>query len=160
MRLVKWYFLYIAGLMTLAGGLSGCTSLQEYVQNGFKVGPNYGRPPAPVAQNWIDAADPRVRKDSDDLAKWWTVFHDPVLDRLICSAYQQNLTVREAGFRVLEARAQLGIAVGEIFPQTQNAYGTYTRTAISRQTAGSGAAIRQRFFSTWDFGFNLACELD
>ena len=90
----------------------------EYVQNGFKVGPNYRKPPAAVASNWIDASDKRVRTESDDLSKWWTVFNDPVLNDLICHAYNQNLTLREAGYRVLQARAQLGIAVGEIFPQT------------------------------------------
>src|SRR5437762_2040811 len=74
--------------------VSGCTTVRDYIQNGFKVGPNYGRPPAPVAQDWIDAADVRVRKDSDDLSQWWTVFTDPVLDSLVCSAYQQNLTLR------------------------------------------------------------------
>ena len=84
--------------------VSGCTTVRDYIQNGFKVGPNYGRPPAPVAPDWIDAADVRVRKDSDDLSQWWTVFTDPVLDSLICSAYQQNLTLRQAGMRVLEAR--------------------------------------------------------
>ena len=108
MRLVKPYSLYVAGLVTLAAPLCGCTTLKEYVDNGFKVGPNYGRPPAPVAQNWIDAADPRVRSESDDLSKWWKVFNDPVLDDLVCSAYLQNLTLRQAGMRVLEARAQLG----------------------------------------------------
>src|SRR6266403_4774177 len=61
----------------------GCTSWREYIHNGFKVGPNYGRPPAPVAKDWIDAADARVRKDPDDLSRWWTVFNDPVLDALI-----------------------------------------------------------------------------
>ena len=29
--------------------LSGCTSLTDYVHNGFKVGPNYAKPPAQVA---------------------------------------------------------------------------------------------------------------
>src|SRR2546429_1910787 len=46
--------------------IGGCTSLSEYLQNGLKVGPNYGRPPAPVAQDWIDAADKRVRSDPHD----------------------------------------------------------------------------------------------
>src|SRR5437879_2181388 len=96
----------------------GCTSLSEYLQNGFKVGPNYGRPPAPVAPDWIDAADKRVRSDPHDLSAWYTVFKDPVLDSLICSAYQQNLTLREAGSRVLQARAQLAIAAGSFFPPT------------------------------------------
>src|SRR5690242_15136251 len=51
----------------LAAGLTcGCTPWQEYVHNGFKVGPNYRKPPAPVAKNWIDADDKRVRTTSDD----------------------------------------------------------------------------------------------
>ena len=37
--------------------LGGCTGPIEYIRNGFKVGPNYQRPPAPVEHNWIDAAD-------------------------------------------------------------------------------------------------------
>src|SRR6202142_1123561 len=102
--------------LAFAVPLCGCTSLTDYVHNGFKVGPNYGRPPAPVAKNWIDAADKRVRTDTDDASKWWTVFRryhgghfeqDEVLSSLICFAYKQNLTLRQAGFRVLEARAQL-----------------------------------------------------
>ena len=137
----------------------GCTTLQEYIQNGFKVGPNYGRPPAPVAQDWIDAADQRVRKESDDLSKWWTVFNDPVLDALVCSAYQQNLTLRQAGVQVLEARAQQAIALGYLFPQTQQATGDYARHAVSTEVANR-SNVSKRFFSQWDYGFNLAWELD
>ncbi len=88
--------------------LGGCTSLRDYVTNGFKVGPNYKRPAAPVATEWIDAADKRVRSETDDLSKWWQVFKDPILDSLICEAYNQNLTLRQAGFRVLEARRSWG----------------------------------------------------
>jgi NodT family efflux transporter outer membrane factor (OMF) lipoprotein len=141
----------------------GCTSLHEYVHNGFKVGPNYGKPPAPVAREWIDAADVRVRTESDDLTKWWKVFNDPVLDSLICTAYRQNLTLREAGFRVLQARAQLGIAVGYLFPQLQNVTGDYTRNAISAETANSILNFTnsgKRFYDQWDRGFNLGWELD
>ena len=57
----------------------GCTGVSEYVHNGFKVGPNYCPPPAPVAKDWIDAADVRVRKPADDLSRWWTIFSDPTL---------------------------------------------------------------------------------
>src|SRR5579871_7043666 len=113
--------------IALAMCCCGCTSLAEYVQNGFKVGPNYCTPNAAVANNWIDASDKRVRTDSDDLSEWWKVFNDPVLNNLICTAYHQNLTLREAGFRVLEARAQLGIAVGTLFPQLQEMTGSFER---------------------------------
>ena len=67
-----------------------------------------------MAADWIDAPDKRLRTGEDDLSQWWKVFNDPILDKLICSAYQQNLTLRQAGFRVLEARAQLAIAAGQL----------------------------------------------
>ncbi len=137
----------------------GCTSVREYLHNGFKVGPNYGRPPAPVAPDWIEAADVRVRKDADDLSQWWTAFNDPVLDSLICSAYRQNLTLRQAGIRVLEARAQQGIAAGNFFPQTQQATGDYTRYAVSTEIANR-SNVTKRFYGQSDYGFNLAWELD
>ena len=151
--------LLVASLLTC-----GCTSLPEYIHNGLKVGPNYVRPAAPVAQDWIDAADKRVRKESDDLSTWWTVFHDPVLDSLVCFAYQQNLTLRQAGFRVLEARAQLAITTGSLFPQMQFARGDYTRYMLSRETANTalkfGLPGIKRSYSQWDAGFNLNWELD
>ena len=70
--------LVLASLLTC-----GCTSLSQYVHNGFKVGPNYCQPTAPVAKDWIDAGDVRVRTQSDDLSRWWSVFNDPVLESLI-----------------------------------------------------------------------------
>jgi NodT family efflux transporter outer membrane factor (OMF) lipoprotein len=138
--------------------LAGCTSLRDYVHNGFKVGPNYGTPCAPVAEHWIDEADIHAA-EGQDLSRWWTIFHDPTLDRLILCAYQQNLTLREAAFRILQARALLGIARGELFPETQNVAGSYQRIAVSRNSA-QGAEIPAPFFDQWTLGFNLAWELD
>ncbi len=113
-----------------------------------------------MATDWIDASDKRLRSGEDDLSQWWKVFNDPVLDKLICFAYQQNLTLRQAGFRVLEARAQLGITVGTIFPQTQNMTGSFERQAVSQETANHEFTTAKRFFSQWNYGFNLAWELD
>jgi outer membrane protein TolC len=142
--------------------LGGCTSFHEYVQNGYKVGPNYCKPAAPVAEHWIDAPEFNSAL-RDDLSHWWTVFKDPVsnepdpvLNYLVQTAYRQNLTLRQAGCRILEARAQLGIAVGNFFPQTQTADGEFLRTATA-VPPGSAAA---KFASTWAFGFNLNWELD
>ncbi len=137
----------------------GCTPLKEYVHNGFKVGPNYQRPPAAVAPDWIDATDVRVSKDPEELSRWWTVFNDPVLNALICDAYRQNLTLREAGFRVLQARAQLGVARGEFFPQTQAATGSFNQKAVSVEVANRNATP-DRFFGTWSYGFGINWELD
>ena len=139
-------------LALLATGLqlvSGCTSPREYFHNGFKVGPNYAKPAAAVAPNWIDDADQRVRNEEDDLAGWWTLFGDPTLNELIVRANNQNLTLREAGFRILAARAQFGFAVGNMFPQFQAAEGGYRRFGVA-----------DNFFDQWSSGFSLAWELD
>lgn len=135
---------------------SGC-SLQQWVDNGFKVGPNYSRPPAPVASAWIDYQDPRVKSEERDLSEWWRVFNDPTLDSLIETAYQQNLTLRVAGSRILEAQAVRGIAVGSLFPQVQQAFGDATRNKISSQVANPAS---NQWFSQWDGGFTASWELD
>ena len=146
--------------LLLLSVLSGCTSFREYVSNGFKVGPNYRRPPAPVAADWIDAEDMRIRKEeSPDLARWWTVFQDPVLDQLVADAYRQNITLREAGFRILQYRALLGVAVGGFFPQQQYAFGDHTANAISTQAANR-SFVADQYYPQWDVGFTLNWELD
>ncbi|HEY2841877.1 MAG TPA: efflux transporter outer membrane subunit [Pirellulales bacterium] len=147
-------------LLLLICAITGCTSLREYVGNGFKVGPNYKRPPAPVASEWIDADDKRVRsQESEEIAHWWNVFRDPVLDELVADAYRQNLTLREAGFRILQARANYGYAVGTFFPQQQYMSGDYLRNAISTEAANRPFVL-QRFYNQNDLGFTLAWELD
>jgi NodT family efflux transporter outer membrane factor (OMF) lipoprotein len=142
-------------LMPLFG--SGCGGIGEYVHKGFKVGPQYQAPPAPVETDWIDAADKRIRADSPDLRQWWSVFNDPVLDSLVADAYQQNISLREAGFRILEARAQRAIAVGTLFPQQQALTGSSSRTVVR---AGTNPLLTNGTFSSLTAGFNLAWELD
>jgi NodT family efflux transporter outer membrane factor (OMF) lipoprotein len=147
---------------------SGCTSVREYVHNGFKVGPNYKRPAAPVADEWIDCHDPRISSVPGDYRDWWKSFNDPVLDSLVQAAYQQNITLREAGFRVAEAQARRGVVAGNIFPQFQQLEADYTRTQRSTETAlfpqidptSPFANLAQRQFSNWRVGGSLAWELD
>jgi NodT family efflux transporter outer membrane factor (OMF) lipoprotein len=153
------------GLVVLMIG--GCTSFSEYVSNGFKVGPNYRQPPAATAPDWIDTADKRVRRETDDLSKWWAVFQDPKLDALIDDAYKQNLTLRQAGLRVLQARAQLGIATGNLFPQTQVVKGSFTQFALSAQDANvtinspEGVVSLIQHYPQWDLPIGaVSWEID
>ena len=138
-------------------GLCGCTSLSDYVHHGFKVGPEYTAAKATVAPQWIDAADRRVRSDPADLSRWWTVFNDPLLNDLVYRAYTQNITLKEAGARILQARASMAIAKGELFPQTQNLSGNYAATEAS---AVPFLPTLPKFFDQWNFDFNLAWGLD
>jgi NodT family efflux transporter outer membrane factor (OMF) lipoprotein len=151
----------LVGMLCIAT-LSGCAHvpggrLTYWWHNDCKVGPNHSPPPAPVASNWIEYADPRIRSEEQDLSNWWSVFNDPTLDYLIRTAYQQNLTLRVAGTRILEARAELGIARGELFPQTQNVFADYQRIKLSQNVANPPAVA---WFSNWDVGATATWELD
>ena len=91
-----WCTLLIVTTLTGCAGLESCHhyvgSCKSYVRNGFKVGPEYCKPAAPVADGWIDEYDERVRTELPNYADWWSVFNDPVLDRLMEETYQQNWT--------------------------------------------------------------------
>ena len=100
---------------------------------GCLLGPDFKTPPAPVADRWLEQNNQSVDFTASEHRDWWMVFNDPRLTRLIQLAYHQNLTLRTAGVRVLEARARLGIAIGEFYPQQQQlgASLTYNRIPIS-----------------------------
>jgi len=131
--------------------------LGDWAHHGLKVGPNYGRPEVPVSSEWIDNSDTRITTDPSDLAEWWRILDDPQLNALIETAYGQNLTLRAAGTRVLEARYLRRIAVGEFFPQAQDAQGSYSANKISRKTA---FVPPQVWFENWDVGLNVSWEID
>ncbi len=127
--------------------LSGC----------IKVGPDFHRPESAVSPDWIEAGDERVLNGPADYREWWKVFNDPVLDGLIDRAYRENLTLRIAGIRILEARAQLGIAIGRIFPQNQQASGSVERI---RTSESSPQALPPFVYSQDQIGVNASWELD
>jgi NodT family efflux transporter outer membrane factor (OMF) lipoprotein len=168
-------FLSAAGCLVAILLMSGCvaTGPVTWIQNGFKVGPNYGRPPAPVGPEWIEANDVRVKDRQLRDGDWWNVFGDPALNSLVHTAFQQNPNLRAVGMRVLQARAQQAIAAGSLFPQTQEATGQYSRVALSHNAFNNPAAFSAlnpnpvppgvpigNFYSDWTAGFNLSWELD
>src|SRR5579871_5123828 len=132
-----------ACLAMAALGLGGCTLLSEYVENGFKIGPNYARPPVELPTRWLDDADRRVAVGEPNLACWWDVFGDPALTQLIQRAYSSNWALRAYALQVMSAEQQRRIAASELLPQAQSASMTYTHSQLSA-TGGSatgGAAF-------------------
>jgi len=135
---------------------------------GCSVGPNFTKPKAPAAPAWLDADDWRVKTDPAEYRNWWKAFNDPVLDQLIDRAYHGNLSLRIAGVRVLEARAQLGIFIGRLYPQTQQASGSLQEIRTSERSAfgslvGSGFAPRTKnILDYWQdqVGVNASWEID
>ncbi len=123
------------------------------------VGPDFRRPETSVAPDWLEAGDSRVKSEPSDYRNWWRAFNDPVLDGLIDKAYRQNLSLKTAAVRVLEARAQLGIAIGELYPQTQQASGSLQYNHISEHSAVA-APGQQLGYNQSHVGVNATWELD
>ena len=149
MKLLSLYRLFIVVLL-----LFGCT----------KVGPDYVRPNTNVLPDWMESGDRRINGEPADRGAWWRVFDDPILDNLIDTAYRQNLSLRIAGVRVLEARAQLGIAIGGLFPQSQLAFGSlqYNRNSAHSTLAASQAlGVRNDLtYAQSEIGLSANWEID
>lgn len=142
---------------------TGCmTKPLEYVQNRFKVGPDYRKSAAPVARHWIDYENAQVSSAPSHEGAWWEVFGDPVLNDLTRRAYSRNLTLREAGLRVQEARALRAVRVGQLFPQSQTAAGSIQSQQISIGSLATGgfASSIDRNLGSFRYGSQLAWELD
>ena len=146
-------------VIVCAIALTGCTPWGQYWRNKMKVGPEYLRPPAPVENEWIDSQSAQVRSNADAEGLWWEQFQDPILNGLVLQAYEQNLSLRDAGFRVLAARAAYNITVGGFFPQNQAAIADYGRYQFS-QNVGAFNTLSSGAFSYWGTGLNLSWELD
>ncbi len=129
--------------------LSGCTTL----------GPDFEQPDAEVEQQWLETDESGLRDKEADEGAWWKALNDPVLDSLIDKAYRQNLPLQITGLRILEARAQLGIAIGNQYPQLQEAAGALTRVGVSENEPNFNPVVDDNFWQA-NVGFDAAWELD
>ena len=128
--------------------LAGCTN----------VGPDFVQPDAPVAEAFQAGESSQVKASAPQLVDWWQAFDDPRLNALIAEAYAQNLSLETAGLRVLEARAQLGIAIGNQYPQQQQLNGSATWIRRSENNANSTAGDLN--YSQFGLSADIAWELD
>ena len=140
LRSVQWICLMLV--------LAGCTT----------VGPDFVKPEAPVLEQWREADGAVLTRAPSEGIRWWEAFRDPVLSQLIEIAYQNNYSLKVAGLRVLEARAQLGIAVGYLYPQYQQATGGATYTSASKNAANTRAGDLE--YWQYNVGANVSWELD
>jgi NodT family efflux transporter outer membrane factor (OMF) lipoprotein len=126
---------------------------------GCSVGPSFTTPQVNVAQSWLAQSDPRLATQAAVDTSWWKTFDDAILDRLVELAHAQNLPLQVAGLRIVEARAQLGIATGRQFPQTQVLLGSAAANGLSKNTP-IGAFLPNRHFGDYQLGFDAAWEID
>jgi len=122
------------------------------------VGPDFVRPEAPMQPAWLDAELEQFAAATPELADWWKVLDDPVLDNLISIAHKQNTSLQIAGLRVIEAQASLQIALGNRYPQTQALAGS--ATAIGKSGTDDDTPLSGLDFTQLSVGASASWEID
>jgi len=140
--------LFVSTAIAMIMALGACTM----------VGPDYVRPKADVNPAWLESS-PALPEEPAEIREWWTAFNDPVLTRLVHEAYAQNLSLRAAGLRVIQARAARGIAVGEFFPQEQAIQADYSKSEDTKNDA-NGIPFPRPSYQNGGLGFDATWELD
>jgi NodT family efflux transporter outer membrane factor (OMF) lipoprotein len=130
--------------------LTGCT-----------VGPDYVQPDVEMPDAWHTAAVEGLDSGEADLQTWWRVFDDEKLDELVMRSAGGNLTVREALWKVEEARALRGVVAGAYTPQVE-ASGDAARSLPSDNGAFGVIAPEDGFDAGNLFGAGLGAfwEID
>lgn len=139
----------IVGVATIVLAATGCN-----------VGPDF-RPlsPPPIEAQYANLSG-QTSDDPAELAAWWSVFRDPVLDDLMHAAVCENFDLQEARHRVEEARALVRFAGGNRAPRIDGTSG-YTRRQVSsnaNQFVASNNALRP--IDLFSAGFDSSWELD
>jgi len=128
------------------------------------VGPQYTKPEIPVPKSWNEVPAMSEKESGSSLARWWTEFQDPTLDRLVKDAVEGNLDLKIAAARIKEARAARGIAASAGLPQV-GVEAAYARTQRSEaappfNSVGASSAFGPREQNAFEAGFDASWEID
>ncbi len=122
---------------------------------GCAVGPVYKRPDvAPVAE-FRSQVGPSEATSIADLP-WWGIFNDRALQSLITEALTRNYDLQVAVTRIEQARAYVGVARADFYPQV-GYQGLAARQKAFVPLEGSGGNVT---FNTFGGLLNAAWELD
>ena len=132
---------------------------------GCAVGPDYHRPQAPLAEQYIGrpAIEARTATTTANFVTWWEGFGDPQLSALVSQALVQNLDMAQAQARVAQARAALGAADAALLPSaTLN--GQAARAYQSLETplgqVLDATAGYNRYGNSYEANLDASWELD
>jgi len=124
---------------------------------GCSIGPNYKKPVLKVNNTW-SINSPQISAQPPSDSAWWKAFNDPTLEQLIQLAYSQNLTLQIAGLRIMEARAALGIATGNQYPQNEVS-ASVSRIGLSNNTVNRPPGFTRDYWNQ-QLGFDASWEAD
>ena len=122
------------------------------------VGPDYVAPEPDVPDAWANAATAGLDSGESNVHLWWTTMDDPLLNHLIQRARENNLDLRIAFARILEARALRGVATGERYPDVDGT-GFLSRDRASESLFPNTAGL-PRTDTTGGLGVDASWEID
>lgn len=104
---------------TIKRGIALGSLLALVAAGGCKVGSDYVAPQATVNATYSQLDEEKgVRQQvGADVSSWWSQVNDPILAQLTREAVADNLTLREALFRIQSARAAMGATRANLAPQ-------------------------------------------
>lgn len=129
---------------------------------GCAVGPDYQPPATPGAEApTLTEAQVAGVQPTPLPPKWWRLFDDPALDRLVEAALSRNTDLRQAAANLLRARAVLSEARADRLP-TNNVTTQYTRQRFGGQVFGSvlGGGTGPLTTDFFTVGSNASYEVD
>ncbi|MFO7692541.1 MAG: efflux transporter outer membrane subunit [Vicinamibacterales bacterium] len=143
-----------------AAGIPAAVALVALTAGGCTVGPNYERPKLEPPAQHRDAPPAPTPESVADL-DWWQLYQDPALQALIRDGVANNLDLRIASARVVEARALAGIAKSYLYPEIGAGFGT---SQEQRSRVGdpklSKEQVPDRTYSNWALTGSLSWEID
>lgn len=115
----------------------------------------YEKPASELPQSW--QSDAQGQKASAVGERWWTLFNDPMLDKLVDEAEEHNHDIAAAAARILEAEAVLGITNADRYPiVTAGGDAARTKSSQARDMPVFGDRIQNNYRVT----LNASYELD
>ncbi len=120
------------------------------------LGPNYKRPELNTPSSW--RWEEREAQETAN-TPWWEQFQDPVLNRLILTALQENKEIKIAASRVEEFLGRYGLARSGSFPQV-GALILGQRKNVTQYTNPPWPATADNLYNDYQTLLNASWEID
>ncbi|MGY8814006.1 MAG: TolC family protein, partial [Gammaproteobacteria bacterium] len=113
--------------------------------------PDFSRPPLPVAEQHLFINSSDKIKSEQGMNRWWERLEDPLLNKYVNEILANNLSLKQASERVIQANERLNIQRGPLLPALSadgSARRSFTPVNSIATPSSSAANSSQRFYNT------------
>ncbi len=136
-----------------------------FLLTGCKVGPVYQHPELEIPCEWHSEVS--TTEAPEDLI-WWKTLQDPTLNDLMEYAATQNLDLKIAAMRVLQARAEIKAKKSDYYPHVDGSANYdhlyYSKDALVNGLLGTALPVGckhvRRHVNFYEVGFDADWEID